>query len=106
MARFQIPLIDQARQAAGMQLGGQSLRIAFAWQPSDKHWYMSLRFRDGRSIVEGVRVITGANLTEGAREGFKGTITAESIAEDGSDPGRHAWRDRTHRIIYEEADDD
>lgn len=96
MAKFTIPLINQPRQALGTILGGQSVQIRVAWQPSDQHWYLSLQWRDGRDIVAGVRMITGANLTEGARQGFQGTLAVEGTG----DPGRNAWRDETHRLTF------
>lgn len=97
MAKFNIPIIDQPRQSLGTIIGGQSVIIRLHWQPYDAHWYIGMRFRDGRSIIEGVRIITGANLADGAREGFIGKLEVEGI----DDPGRFAWRDETHRLIYD-----
>ena len=96
MAKFNIPVIDQPRQSLGTIIGGQSVQIRLAWQPYDKHWYIGMRWRDGRSIIEGVRIISGANLTDGAREGFVGRLEVEGTG----DPGRYAWRDETHRLVF------
>ena len=96
MSKYEIPIIDEPRQSLGTILGGQSVHITLAWQPSDKHWYLGMKWRDGRDILAGVRLIAGANLAEGARHEFNGAIQVEG----NGNPGRTAWRDETHRLVF------
>lgn len=97
-----ITLIDAPNQSLEVTLGGQPVRIRVRWNRTDGSWFFSMRRPDGTRIVEGLRMTLNANLAHGARGGFNGQIGVVEPAgvETGAHPGRHAFRDGTHLLVW------
>ena len=93
-----IPLLNQPRQRFDVLLNGQQAGIEIWWQPLSAAWYLSLSV-GGDPIAAGRQVAPWQPLVQS--DGFNGDLMAVSNpGHETANPGRDAWGDDTHRLVY------
>lgn len=98
-----IDIIDVDRQSLIVRLGGTECRISVWWQPLDSGWYASLEAPTNTPVLKSQRLVPGVGLLDRLDGILPGNLVLRPLGDERilDDPGRHAWRDSTHALIWE-----
>lgn len=91
-----IPLTGDARQEFRTILGGTPVEVVAWWQPSDRHWYISVASASGERIASGLRLVGDGQPLRDILSTLDGGLYVEGAGE----PGRDAWSSGTHRLLF------
>lgn len=98
----QLDLLDEARQSLIHRLPTVDVRIEVWWQ-DDGHWYANLEAPVNTRQVSGKRLVVGAGLLDRIGDVLAGNYVLRALGEDfqDHDPGRDAWEQNTHGLMWE-----
>ena len=106
MTTLQIPLLNVDNQSLTVFLkNGQGLRSDYKmqvrYQPSDDLYYFSMS-NGGNRLISGRRLTTDRPVLPADYGFIQGSIWCQSTSSYSStfDPGRGAWGNRTHRLVW------
>ena len=98
----QIPLLDADRQSLIVRLGDQDCRIRIWWQPSDESWWGSLEVPVNTPAVQSVRLALNSGILDRIDDVLPGNIVMRGFGDFiGTEPGRNAWQQSTHALVWE-----
>ena len=81
-----------------MDLEGQSMEATVNWSPLTETWFLTLRFRDGRSVAEGRQMAPRVRLIRSQLfQGDLAVIPTDPLVH--ANPGRKPWG-ITHDLVY------
>ncbi len=97
----EIPMLDEDRQSLILRLDDQDCLLTVWWQPSDQSWWGSLEAPVNEPAVQGRRLALNAGLLDRISDILPGNIVMRAAGGSGDEPGRNAWREKTHTLRWE-----
>ena len=95
-----LPLSNDYAQIFSTVLNGQEVSVRVWYQDIGTGWFFSMTFEDGRHIVNGFRINTGAPILTVVVSDFIGNLVCVPTIEKTAEPLKDAPWGNTHSLIY------
>ena len=94
-----IPITNTFNQSFKTSLNGQAVKFTIWYQDIGEGWFCTLEFQDGRGIISGARLNSGAPMLFNTVSDFLGEVVPVSTIATYYELGRQPWGN-THILAY------